>query len=60
VIFVSCSLVAVCCHEPEQRGCPALAGDFSGPLAESSCRRAMGIAADICVYTNRELVVETL
>ena len=28
--------------------------------AEDIARRAMGIAADICVYTNRELVVETL
>ena len=28
--------------------------------AEEIARRAMAIAADICVYTNRELVVETL
>src|SRR5271154_1801794 len=28
--------------------------------AEDIARRAMGIAADICVFTNRELVVETL
>ena len=28
--------------------------------AEDIARRAMGIAADICVYTNRELVVESL
>ena len=28
--------------------------------AEDVARRAMGIAADICVYTNRELVVEVL
>jgi ATP-dependent HslUV protease subunit HslV len=28
--------------------------------AEEIARRAMGIAADICVYTNRELVVEVL
>ncbi|MDX2259610.1 MAG: ATP-dependent protease subunit HslV [Hyphomicrobiaceae bacterium] len=28
--------------------------------AEAICRRAMGIAADICVYTNGNLVVETL
>ena len=28
--------------------------------AEEIARRAMGIAADICVYTNRELVVEAL
>jgi ATP-dependent HslUV protease subunit HslV len=31
------------------------------PLAaDDIARRAMGIAADICVYTNRSLVVETL
>jgi ATP-dependent HslUV protease subunit HslV len=28
--------------------------------AEEIARRAMGIAADICVYTNRDLVVESL
>ena len=28
--------------------------------AETIVRKAMGIAADICVYTNRELVVESL
>lgn len=28
--------------------------------AEALARKAMGIAADICVYTNRELSVETL
>ncbi|MDX2224043.1 MAG: ATP-dependent protease subunit HslV [Rhodospirillaceae bacterium] len=28
--------------------------------AEAIARRAMGIAADICVYTNRELTLETL
>ena len=28
--------------------------------AEAIARRAMGIAADICVYTNHDLVVETL
>jgi ATP-dependent HslUV protease subunit HslV len=28
--------------------------------AEAIARKAMGIAADICVYTNRELVVETV
>ncbi len=28
--------------------------------AEEIARRAMGIAADICVYTNRSLVIETL
>ncbi len=32
-----------------------------GPLdAEAIARRAMGIAADICVYTNRDLTLETL
>jgi ATP-dependent HslUV protease subunit HslV len=28
--------------------------------AEQIARAAMGIAADICVYTNRNLVVESL
>ena len=28
--------------------------------AETICRRAMGIAADICVYTNSNLVIESL
>lgn len=28
--------------------------------AEAIARKAMGIAADICVYTNRNLVVESL
>lgn len=28
--------------------------------AEEIVRRSMGIAADICVYTNRELVIETI
>ncbi|HXV01469.1 MAG TPA: HslU--HslV peptidase proteolytic subunit, partial [Caulobacteraceae bacterium] len=28
--------------------------------AEEIARRAMGIAADICVYTNRDLVVEAI
>jgi ATP-dependent HslUV protease subunit HslV len=28
--------------------------------AEDVARRAMGIAADICVYTNGNLIVETL
>jgi ATP-dependent HslUV protease subunit HslV len=28
--------------------------------AEEVARRAMGIAADICVYTNRDLVLETV
>ncbi len=31
-----------------------------GLSAEEIARRAMGIAADICVYTNRNLIVETL
>ena len=34
--------------------------DVSGLDAEAIARRAMGIAADICVYTNRSLIVETL
>jgi len=34
---------------------------LDGPLdAEAIARKAMAIAADICVYTNRELVVETV
>jgi ATP-dependent HslUV protease subunit HslV len=32
----------------------------SGLDAEAIARKAMGIAADICVYTNRELVVEVV
>jgi ATP-dependent HslUV protease subunit HslV len=32
----------------------------SGLDAEAIARKAMGIAAEICVYTNRELVVETV
>ena len=28
--------------------------------AEASARKAMGIAADICVYTNNNLTVESL
>ncbi|MCJ8158208.1 ATP-dependent protease subunit HslV [Sphingomonas sp. LaA6.9] len=28
--------------------------------AETICRKAMGIAADVCVYTNDQLTVETL
>jgi ATP-dependent HslUV protease subunit HslV len=28
--------------------------------AEEIARRAMGIAADICVYTNRDLVLEAI
>ena len=31
-----------------------------GMEAEEIARRAMGIAADICVYTNRSLIVESL
>ena len=37
----------------------ALAG-IDGLGAEEIARRAMGIAADICVYTNHSLIVETL
>src|SRR5579871_300638 len=33
---------------------------IEGLTAEEVARRAMAIAADICVYTNRSLVVETL
>ena len=28
--------------------------------AEAIARKAMGIAADICVYTNKEVVIESL
>ena len=28
--------------------------------AEAIARKAMGIAADICVYTNREIILESL
>jgi ATP-dependent protease HslVU (ClpYQ) peptidase subunit len=31
-----------------------------GQDAETIARKAMGIAADICVYTNTEVVVESL
>jgi ATP-dependent HslUV protease subunit HslV len=34
--------------------------DRSDMDAETIARRAMGIAADICVFTNREIVVESL
>ena len=34
--------------------------DVEGLSAEDVARRAMGIAADICVYTNRHLTLETL
>ncbi|MBM3510184.1 MAG: ATP-dependent protease subunit HslV [Alphaproteobacteria bacterium] len=34
--------------------------DRSDMDAEAIARRAMGIAADICVYTNRELTLESL
>jgi ATP-dependent HslUV protease, peptidase subunit HslV len=37
----------------------ALAG-VPGLGAEEIARRAMGIAADICVYTNHSLIIETL
>jgi ATP-dependent HslUV protease subunit HslV len=34
---------------------------MDGPLdAEAVVRRALDIAADICVYTNRNVTVETL
>ncbi len=34
--------------------------DIPDLTAEAIARRAMGIAADICVYTNHSLIVETL
>ena len=34
--------------------------DVDGMDAETIARKAMGIAADICVYTNRNIVLETL
>jgi ATP-dependent HslUV protease subunit HslV len=34
--------------------------DIDGMDAEAIARKAMGIAADICVYTNRNLVIEKL
>ena len=34
---------------------------MAGPLdAEAIVRKAMDIAADICVYTNRNITIETL
>jgi ATP-dependent HslUV protease subunit HslV len=34
---------------------------IDGPLdAETIVRRALDIAADICVYTNRSITIETL
>ena len=39
----------------------AARGLIDGPLdAETIVRKAMDIAADICVYTNRNVTVETL
>ena len=37
----------------------ALLGD-SDLDAEAIVRRSLGIAADICIYTNNNLVIETL
>ena len=34
--------------------------DIPGLTAEQIARRAMGIAADICVYTNHNVIVETI
>ena len=34
--------------------------DVDGLDAEAIARKAMGIAADICVYTNEKITVETL
>jgi ATP-dependent HslUV protease subunit HslV len=33
--------------------------DYEGD-AETICRKAMGIAAEVCVYTNDRLTVEAL
>jgi len=34
--------------------------DIEGLDAEAIARKSLGIAADICVYTNRNLTVESL
>ncbi len=34
--------------------------DIDGLTAESIARKALGIAADICVYTNRNVTIETI
>jgi ATP-dependent HslUV protease subunit HslV len=34
--------------------------DIDGLDAEAIARKAMGIAADICIYTNRNIVIESL
>jgi ATP-dependent HslUV protease subunit HslV len=34
--------------------------DVAGLDAEAIARKAMGIAADICIYTNRNIVIESL
>ena len=34
--------------------------DHDGMDAEAIARKAMGIAADICIYTNRNIVIESL
>ena len=34
--------------------------EVEGVSAEEVCRRAMRIAGDICVYTNSNVVLETL
>ena len=38
----------------------AKALDAYEPDAETICRKAMGIAAEVCVYTNDRLTVEAL
>jgi ATP-dependent HslUV protease subunit HslV len=34
--------------------------DIEGLSAEAIARKAMGIAADICIYTNRNITLESL
>ena len=34
--------------------------DIDGLSAEAIARKALGIAADICVFTNRNLTIESL
>jgi len=34
--------------------------DMDGMEAEAIARKAMGIAADICIYTNRNITLESL
>ena len=39
---------------------PLMAAVRSGPVQDRPNEQAMAIAADICVYTNQQLVVESL